>query len=326
MNDHRLGVGNTPLIAITALAAAGARVLAKCEFLNPTGSHKDRVYALMLPQLEAAGRIHAGMRLVDSSTGNGGAALARSASLLGYRATIVMPEGMTEERLSQIRAWGAEIVETPSARFLSGADERARQIADADPAAYYLNQSASPLNRLALRAAGREIVEQCGRDVAVDSFVCSLGTGGTFSGIAMELVRAYPGMRKVAIEVDRSAPLYAKRRGAPFAHCTHNLMGLGPGLIADNVLEDLVDEVITISGDRAWQMKERILREEGLAVGPTAAANLAIALEEARRLGPGGTVVTVFFDAGWKYGSIPHGRYELYPPFPSPPQTSTARQ
>jgi len=325
VNDHRLGVGNTPLIPIAVLAGGAARVLAKCEFLNPTGSHKDRVYAYMLPQLEAAGRIHPGMRLVDSSTGNGGGALARSASLLGYRATIVMPEGMTEERLSQIRAWGAEVVETPSESFLAGADERARQIAAADPAAYYLNQSASPLNRLALGAAGREIVEQCGPDVAVDSFVCSLGTGGTFSGIATELVRAYPGLRKVAIEVDRSAPLDAKRRGAPFAHRVHNLMGLGPGRIADNVLEDLVDEVITISGERAWQMKKRILREEGLAVGPTAAANLAIALEEARRLGPGGTVVTVFFDAGWKYGSIPDGRYDRYQPFPSLAETSAAR-
>ena len=321
LHDARLAepglyqVGGTELRRLERLVPDGhADVYVKCEFRNPTGSHKDRVFLHMIDVLEAEGRIRPGMTLIDCSTGNGGAALAAAGRARGYQVVVVMPEGMTTERLDQITALGATIVQTPPDGFLDASEAYARRFTEEHAGSYYLDQSANVLNRSAWRACGAEIVEYFdARQITVDAFVCSIGTGGTFSGIAEVLKERFPQLRTVAIEVDRSAPLYAKRHGVPFVHQTHNLMGLGPGKIALNLREDLVDEVRTVSGVEGWQTMRRLGEVEGLPAGPTAGGNVTAALDVARALGPGRTVVTVLFDSAWKYRSIWDGHYAGYP-------------
>jgi cysteine synthase A len=312
--DVIAAIGNTELRRLENLADDGmAQILAKCEFRNPTGSHKDRVFHHMIDALERAGEIKPGMRLVECSTGNGGAALAQVGLARGYEVVIIMPRGMTMERKTQIEAFGAEILETDPEGFLDASEESARRYVTEHPGSYFLDQSNNELNWQAWRACGHEIVEQCRvLGVRPDAFVCSIGTGGTFSGITDVLREAFPEIRTVAIEVDRSAPLFAKRHGVDFVHHRHNLMGLGPGRIPPNVREELIDEVRTVSGDEGWLMMKRLISDEKLFTGPTAGSNVHIALEVAAELGPERTVVTVLFDSAWKYFSIWGGDYPEY--------------
>jgi cysteine synthase A len=310
---QQLSVGNTPFVQIERLTQAdSAGVWGKCEFLNPTGTPKDRLYTSIIERLEQTRQISPGMTLVDASTGNGGGALARAAYLKGYKSVVVMPEGMTQERKDMIRFWRGQIIESPADAFLQGAETAARQYIAGRPEAYYLNQATTPYNRESMRSIGKEIVEECRRlNLKPDVFVCSIGTGGTYTGVATELEDAFPGILKVGIEVDKSAPLYAKRNGGSFNHRPHNLMGLGPGKIGGNLDEKLVDEIVTVSGGDAWRMMKTLV-QQGLETGPTSGANVFVAREYAGRLGSSGMVVTILFDAAWKYISIWDGQYELY--------------
>jgi cysteine synthase A len=311
----RAQVGNTELRRIARLAPAdGAQIFAKCEFQNPTGSHKDRVFGYMIDTLEARGAIRPGMTLIDCSTGNGGAALAAAGRERGYRVIVVMPTGMTRERTAQITALGGSIVETSAHGFLDESEEFARTYVSEHREAYFLDQSSNTLNRAAWQQCGQEIVSFFDASArSVDVFVCSVGTGGTFSGIAEVLKARYSALHAVAVEVDRSAPLFAKRSHQPFVHRPHNLMGLGPGKIAANLREDLVDEVRTVSGEDGWQTMKQLVELEDLPAGPTAGCNVFTTLDIARTLPPEKTIVTVLFDSAWKYASIWDGRYDRYP-------------
>jgi cysteine synthase A len=303
--------GGTELRRLRHVVPAGAaRVYAKCEFRNPTGSHKDRIFNYMIDALEQRGEIAPGWTLVECSTGNGGAALAQVGLARGYRVVVLMPAGMTIERKTQIRAFGGEIIETDAGGFLLQAEEEAREYVRRHPRSYFLDQSTNPLNWQAWRRAGEEIVADfrlLGRPV--DWFVCSIGTGGTFSGIADALKAEFPEMVTVAVEVDASAPLRAKRDHVAFQHRPHNLMGLGPGKIAPNVREELIDEVRTVTGAQAWTMMKRLIAQEKLFTGPTAGANAHVAAEIAAELPPDRSIVTVLFDSAWKYISVWDGDY-----------------
>lgn len=307
-------VGNTPLVLLDRICAPGGpTILAKCEHLNPTGSHKDRVFKHLIDRHEAVGDIRPGMTLVEVSNGNGGAALSRQAQLRGYKALIVIPDGMTVERKQQIVQYGGRYVESPAEGFLAEAERLAATIVGADQNCFYLDQSANPGNAAAWMAAGQEIAEQLqARGVCPDHFVCSVGTGGTFTGIASVLRRRFPTMKTVAVEVDKSAAVFARRHGIPFEHHPHNLIGLGPGKIPGNLDETLVDDVEIVSGNESWMTMGRLAQEEGLHVGPTSGANIAVALRVARTAGPRYHIVTVLFDSAWKYASIPDGHYKLY--------------
>lgn len=307
-------IGNTELYQLKYLVEPGsANIFAKCEFKNPTGSHKDRVFSHIINELEKAGTIHPGMTLIDCSTGNGGAALAQTAKAKGYKVIIFMPEGMTIERKTQIQSLGAEIIETPSESFLNYAEEKARKYVINHPGSYFLDQSSNQLNWQAWQKCGIEIVKQFKElNLTIDLFVCSIGTGGTFSGIAEQLKIAFPKIRMIAIEVDKSAPLYAKRQGQKFVHSSHNLMGLGPGKIAVNLREELVDDVVLVTGDDGWRTMKKLISEENLFVGPTAGSNVHIALQYAKALGSGKNIVTVLFDSAWKYFSVWDGNYGEY--------------
>lgn len=313
-NKQQKEVGNTPFAELVGLENDHKKtgIWAKYEFLNPTGTPKDRLYKSLIERLEQQGEISPGMTLVDASTGNGGGALARAARLKGYDAVISMPEGMTRERKEMIAHWNGKIIESPANEFLEGSEKAARRYVHDHLGAYYLNQANSALNWESMRAIGTEIVAECRRlQIRPDCFVCSIGTGGTYTGVATELEKEFPEILKVGIEVDKSAPLFAKRNNASFCHQPHNLMGLGPGRIGGNLNEKLVDEIVTVSGNEGWQMMKKLVGL-GIETGPTSGANVFVALKYKERLGPAATIVTVLFDAAWKYVSIWDGNYEHY--------------
>lgn len=307
-------IGSTPLIEIDGLSAKGNRFFSKCEFLNPSGSHKDRTYLNIISRLEMSGAISPGMTLIDCSTGNGGAALAWIGRLKGYRVKVFMPEGMTDERKAQIFSFGADIIETPSDGFLPASVCAAKRYLEQQRhgECYFLDQSSSLLNKEAWFECGEEIIGALMElDVVPDFFVCSIGTGGTFSGIAEVLKRKYEAITTVGIEVSSSAPLFAGRHNIPFEHHPHNLMGLGGGVLSDNTTLELVDEVRLVEGRDAWARMKKFIQDEEVPIGPTCGANLIIC-DEISTAFSNKNVVTLFFDSSWKYASRWDGVYPLY--------------
>ena len=307
-------IGNTPLVELATFFENGNRVFSKCEFLNPSGSHKDRTYLNIVNRLEEARIIAPGMTLIDCSTGNGGAALAWIGRLKGYRIKIFMPEGMTQERKAQIRLYGAEIVETPKELFLSGSVLQAKAYVSENSSkdVYYVDQCNCLLNKDGWRICGEEMVEQLrAQDIVPDFFVCAIGTGGTFSGIAEVMKREYAKIKTIGLEVDRSAPLFSQRNNLPFNHHSHNLMGLGAGVISANTDPNLVDEIRVVDGTGAWSRMKHFIESEKLPIGPTCGANL-LACDELVRTLKNKNIVTLFFDSAWKYESRWDGLYPEY--------------
>ncbi|WP_016597917.1 cysteine synthase family protein, partial [Yersinia pestis] len=287
-------------------------LFSKCEFNNPTGSHKDRTFLHILNILEEENKIIPGMTLIDCSTGNGGAALAWIGQKKGYKIKIFMPEGMTEERKEQIYSFGGEIIETPKENFLKGAVKAATEYSNHQKNIFFLNQSDTTLNKDAWHSCGEEIVRKMKEiNKKPDYFICSIGTGGTFSGIAEILKKAYPRIHTVGIEVDQSAPIYSQRHGLNFHHKHHNLMGLGAGVISVNTLLDLIDEVRVVNGKAAWERMKSFIEKERLGIGPTCGANLLIT-EDIMQEVNGKVIVTLFFDSAWKYKSCWDGVYPGY--------------
>jgi len=305
-------VGNTPIVKISNLAQHCCNIYAKCEFKNPTGSHKDRTFNYIVDQLEKKGKITPGMTLVDCSTGNGGAALARIGKLKGYNIVVFMPEGMTEERIKQIKEYDGIIKETPKEKFLNGSVEAAREYVKKNKNCYFLDQASNPLNHEAWYSCGDEIIkffESISQEV--DYFICAIGTGGTFSGIAHQLKMKYPKMTTVGIEVDKSAPLFAKRQNKEFNHMPHNMMGLGAGVLSENTDENIVDIIEVISGQDSWKTMKEVIQYEDLGIGPTSGANIFMSLQYAEKL-KDKNIVTVLFDSAWKYYSRWDGIYPEY--------------
>ncbi|MEB0205340.1 pyridoxal-phosphate dependent enzyme, partial [Pseudomonas sp. CCC3.1] len=258
--------------------------------------------------------IRKGMTLIDCSTGNGGAALAWIGREKGYKIIVFMPEGMTDERKQQILSFGADIIETPKETFLMGAAIAADEYRKKHPVGEvcFLDQSSTLLNKSAWHACGQEIVSALHRQrVVPDLFICSIGTGGTFCGIADILRREYKNIKTIGIEVDRSAPLYASRRGEVFEHKSHNLMGLGAGVLSVNTIPELIDEVRVVDGHAAWDRMKKFIAEYNFGIGPTCGANLMVC-EDVARLESGKNIVTLFFDSAWKYESRWEGVYPDY--------------
>lgn len=300
----------TPLVR---LRWSRYKVWAKCEFAHPTGSHKDRAYTRMISDLWSKGALQPGVTLCDYTTGNGGISLASIGRRLGVPVRVFMPEGLTREREEMIRRLGAKLELTSHEGFVAGARSAAEEwVAAQNGQAVLVSQSDNPLNRVAFEEAGEEIVrdlQAAGRTPS--TFVCGIGTGGIFSGIAVALRKEYPKIRNVAIEVPEAPAILAKRRGEPMVPKPHRMLGFGPGKIAPNTLEDLVDDVELVEYEEALPILDEIAREEGLLLGPTSAANALVARRLANGLGEGaGVVITVFFDRQDRYSSILPGGEE----------------
>jgi cysteine synthase A len=291
-------IGATPLVRLSRLAAAAgieADILGKCEFFNPLGSVKDRIGLAMIEAAEKAGRITKSTVLVEPTSGNTGIALAFVCAAKGYRLILTMPESMSVERRKMLLLLGAELELTPAAQGMRGAIARAEEIVKTLRDALILQQFDNPANpEIHCRTTAEEIWNDTGG--MVDVVISGVGTGGTLTGVGSVLKQRKPGLRMVAVEPEDSAVLSGGPPGP------NRIQGIGAGFIPSILDTALIDEIICIGYDTALRASRQAARLEGIAVGISAGAALAAALEiGARRDMAGKTVVVVLPDFAERY-------------------------
>ena len=291
-------IGDTPLIRLNRIVEPDmAEVCCKVETFNPGRSVKDRIGREMIEAAERSGELKPGMTIVEPTSGNTGIGLAIAAARKSYRLIITMPDSMSEERRSILASLGVEVVLTPGEEDMPGSVEKAKEIVSGDPDCFMPQQFDNPANPEAHRnTTALEILEAT--DGNLDAFVAGVGTGGTITGVGEILRNRNPNIRVVAVEPAASAVLSGKKAGV------HNIQGIGAGFIPSILNRDIIDEIMTVEEDSAFQMSRRLSREEGLLVGVSAGANVAASLQIARRLGRGKRVVTILCDSGERYFSI----------------------
>ncbi|MDX5359958.1 MAG: cysteine synthase A [Alphaproteobacteria bacterium] len=282
-------VGNTPLVRLQRIAeqaGAKAQVLAKLEFFNPMASVKDRIGVAMIEALEAAGKIGPGATIVEPTSGNTGIALAFVCAARGYRLILCMPESMSMERRKMLALLGAELELTPADKGMRGAVERAKALLEEIPGAIMPQQFDNPANPAIHE---KTTAEEIWNDTAgkVDAVVAGIGTGGTITGVARVLKARKPDVRIVAVEPEDSAVLSGRQPGP------HKIQGIGAGFIPGNVDRGLIDEVITIGNETAFETARRLARTEAIPGGISSGANVAAALELASRPDMAGKTIVV---------------------------------
>lgn len=286
-------IGGTPLVELPRFARGAARLFAKLEWFNPGGSVKDRIARAMIDDAEERGLLKPGGTIVEATSGNTGVALALIAAVRGYRCVVVMPEGYGLVKASLMSAAGAEVVRTSAEEGMRGAIARADEILRSTPGAHLPGQFHNPVNpRAHYETTGPEIAEQAGG--RIDAWVAGVGTTGTFTGVARYLGERHPGILRVAVEPQGSI-LTGGEQGP------HEVEGIGLSQIWPILDRSLIDEIITVPDTPAFETCRRLAREEGLFAGGSSGAAAAAALEIARRLGPGKTVVTLFPDGAERY-------------------------
>lgn len=292
-------IGGTPLVRLRHLVQPGmADVFCKCEQFNPGGSVKDRVALSMVEAAERAGLLRPGESvIIEPTSGNTGVGLAVVSAAKRYRLILTMPDNMSLERRALLKAYGAELYLTPAVQVMTGAVQKALELCAQNPSYFMPQQFNNPANvESHVRTTGPEIVAQLGGRTC-DAFVACVGTGGTVSGVGRVLRQKNPQVRVVAIEPAKSPVLSG---GQPAAH---RIDGIGAGFIPPILDRALLSEVRTITEEDAQATKLELARREGLLVGISAGANVKIALDIARELGPGKNVVTVLCDTGERYFS-----------------------
>jgi cysteine synthase A len=291
-------VGRTPLVRLSRIApdplpGKGAVVIGKLEVQNPGGSVKDRPALSMVDAAERQGQLAKGAVIVEATSGNTGISLAMIAAVRGYRCVLVMPEDMSLERRHVLRAYGAELVLTPAEQGMTGAVERAEEIARRTPGAFMPRQFANPANPMAHeQTTAREIIDAVGDDLA--AFVAGIGTGGTITGVGRVLKRERPATQVIGVEPSASAVLSGRPAGM------HAIQGIGAGFVPKILERDVLDRVVSVTDVAADKMTQRLAREEGLLVGPSSGANVHAAVEVAATL-QRGVVVTILCDTGERY-------------------------
>ncbi len=290
-------VARTPLVRLHRVTAGlTPPVYVKVEWYGPTGSVKDRIYLYMFERAEAGGQLKPGMRVLECSTGNAGIACAFAAAVKGYRCTIVMPEGMSDERKKMMRAYGADIVFTPGGESdVDLAVERLEEIRRADPGAFWVpGQFDNPNNVDAhYHTTGPEIWEQCGG--VVGAFVDVQGSGGTITGVGRYLRERDRQVKLYAVEPDECAML-SRRAWGP-----HGIEGIGDGFIPENLDVSHLTGVITTTTEEAIEAARRVAAEDGIFCGISSGANVAAALKLARHHPELPSIVTMINDTGQRY-------------------------
>lgn len=290
-------IGNTPLIEIPAEDnGQAARVFAKCEFMNPSGSVKDRIAKYIVEEAERRGGLRPGMSILEVTSGNTGIAFAMVAAAKGYRMIVLMPEHMSVERRMIMTALGAEVILTPKEEGFLGALTRSKELAAQDKNIFLPRQFENEDNVAAHRLfTGQEILKQTGGEV--DAFVAGVGTGGTLMGVARAFADAGVNAEILAVEPAEAAVLSGGKPGP------HKIQGLGDGFVPNLIDKTLITGVETVSSDEACITTRRLMVRLGILVGISSGCNVAAARRVARRLGPGKTVVTVLPDRGERYFS-----------------------
>lgn len=290
-------IGKTPLVKLNRLTGENdADVYLKLEFFNPGSSVKDRIALAMIEAAEKDGKLQEGSTLIEPTSGNTGIGLAMVAAAKGYKAVLVMPDTMSLERRNLLRAYGAELVLTPGAEGMKGAIGKAEQLAEEN--GWFLpqqfNNEANPeIHRL---TTGPEIADAFDQ---VDAFIAGIGTGGTITGVGSVLKERFPEVKIIAVEPEDSAVLSGGKPGP------HKIQGIGAGFVPKVLDTAVYDEIIQISNDDAYAAARDAARKEGILGGVSSGAAISAALQTAKKLGKGKTVVAILPSNGERYLSTP---------------------
>lgn len=297
-------IGRTPLLEVPG---GKARILLKLELFNPGGSVKDRIALSMIEDAEKRGVLKKGATLIEPTSGNTGVGLAWVGTARGYKVILTMPDTMSVERRSLLKALGAKLVLTPGSEGMKGAIAKAEQIHRETPGSFIPGQFVNPANPAAhIATTGPEIWEAT--EGQVDIFVAGAGTGGTVSGVGKFLKARKPGVQIVAVEPATSAVLSGNPAGK------HKIQGIGAGFVPDTFDATVVDRILPISDDDAIRASRRLAREQGLLVGISSGASYAAALRlAAMEENAGKTIVALLPDTGERYLSTVLYAFEEYP-------------
>lgn len=276
-------IGGTPLVRINRVIPPGqATVLAKCEFFNPLASVKDRIGLAMIEAAEREGKIDKDTVIVEPTSGNTGIALAFVCAAKGYKLILTMPESMSLERRRLLKALGAQVVLTGAADGMRGAIGKAEEIRDQQKKAYIPQQFSNPANpEIHRTTTAEEIWQDTGGKV--DMLVAGVGTGGTITGVAEVIKPRKPSFKAIAVEPVASPVISQKMHGETLKPGRHKIQGIGAGFVPDNLHTSIVDEVVQVTDDEAFEWARRLHREEGLFGGISSGGNVAAAAKIAAR-------------------------------------------
>jgi cysteine synthase A len=291
-------IGRTPLVRLNRLSPeGGGTVYGKVEFFNPGGSVKDRICLNMIDEAERQGKLKPGGTIVEPTSGNTGIGLALVAAVRGYKLILVMPESMSMERASLLSSYGAQLVLTPAWEGMKGSIKEAESIVAQNPSYFMPDQFSNPANpAMHKKTTALEIWEAL--DGKIDAFVAAVGTGGTITGCGEVFKERNKNIRVIAVEPAGSPVLSGGDPGP------HKIQGIGAGFVPKVLNRTILDGVITVTDDEAYQTAKLLAKKEGLLVGISAGANVFAAQKVAKELGPGKNVVTILCDTGERYISV----------------------
>jgi cysteine synthase A len=289
-------IGSTPLVRLNRMIEdIDVEIFAKLEFFNPLGSVKDRIAASMIEAAKVGGLLDSETLIVEPTSGNTGIALAFICAAKNYRLCLTMPDTMSQERRSLLRHLGAELVLTPGSEGMGGAINKAKEILESEKNSWMPNQFANPANP---RAHRETTAEEIWRDTEgqVDILVAGVGTGGTITGVAQAIKPRKPSFKAIAVEPANSAVLSGGEKGP------HKIQGIGAGFIPEVLEQSLIDDVVRVTDDDAFETARRAARQEGILCGISSGAAIWAAIEVAKRPeSVGKTIVVIIASTGERY-------------------------